>query len=368
MDYLIPEAPFEALSVPLLLVIGAAGLWILSWGADWLVEAASELAEGLGIPKVVVGATVVSLGTTTPECAVSVMAAVGGNAGLALGNAVGSVIFDTAVIFGGGCLLARLPADRFLLQRQGWVQFGSAVLLAVLCYLQWFRLGDAAIIPRWAGIGLLGLLALYLWISVKWSQQHQRHKVTPRVDTQIDAPATVADVSVGGHSKHTKGTMRLLFELLAGLIGVLIGSRITIVCVTILARRFNIPDVVISATLVACGTSLPELMVGITAIRKRHPELLVGNVIGADILNILFVTGAAAMAMPLPIVDPAGAQPYIFLWLHIPAMLIFLLFFRLCIAKANKSGYFEHWMGYPLLIGYVAFTVLSFISGSPVGH
>ena len=141
MDALIPEAFFEPLPILALLLIGAGALWVLTKGADWLVEEACTLAARLGMPKVVIGATIVSLGTTTPECAVSVMAAWQGNAGLALGNSVGSVIFDTAVIFGGGCLVAVLPADKFLLQRQGWVQVGSAVLLAVICYVQVFLHG-----------------------------------------------------------------------------------------------------------------------------------------------------------------------------------------------------------------------------------
>ena len=95
---------------------------------------ASGLAYRFGISKVIVGATVVSLGTTSPECAVSVMAAWSGEPGLALGNAIGSIIADTGLIFGLGCMIAVLPADRFVLSRQGWVQFGSAALLALLCY------------------------------------------------------------------------------------------------------------------------------------------------------------------------------------------------------------------------------------------
>ena len=350
MEHLIPEAWFIDLPVVALLVIGAISLWILAKGADWLVEAASELAEQLGMPKVVIGATIVSLGTTAPECAVSVMAAIEGNSGLALGNSVGSVIFDTAVIFGGGCLITTLPADRFLLQRQGWVQFGSAVLLAAFCYLQVARYGDAAVVPRWMGMTLLMLLAWYLWISVKWSRQ------------QVTAPdPEIADAAP------THNVLALLGRMLLGLVFVLVGSRLTIVCVTILARRLQIPEVVISATLVAFGTSLPECIVGLMAIRKRHPELLVGNVVGADILNILFVTGAAALAQDLPIVDPDARDPYVFLRVAVPVMLAALLYFRICIAASVKRGAFQRWMGIPLLLLYLGFTVYSFLSEMGTG-
>lgn len=352
METLIPHAPFEALPVAALLLIGIVALWVLTTGADWLVEGASDLALGLGIPKVVIGATIVSLGTTAPECAVSVMAAWEGDAGLALGNAVGSVIFDTAVIFGGGCLLTTLPADRFLLRRQGWIQFGSAFLLAAFCYWQVFRQGDAAIIPRWMGAVLLSLLAVYLWISVRWSRQQ----------SQLADPGSPPPTH--GHSH---GMLKQLARILLGLILVLAGSRVTIICVTVLARRLHIPEVVISATVVAVGTSLPECMVGLASIRKGHPELLVGNVVGADILNILFVTGAAAIAKELPIVDPGASDPYVFLHLLLPVMLIVLAYFRLCIAASIPAGRFQRWMGLPLVATYVAFSLLSFLmeSGSP---
>lgn len=352
MDHLIPESLFVNLPLIALLAIGAAALWVLSQGADWLVEGASELAVHLGIPKVVVGATIVSLGTTTPECAVSVMAAWAGNSGLALGNAIGSVIFDAAVIFGGGCLLTTLPADKFLLRRQGWVQVGSAVLLALFCYSQFVMHGDAAMVPRWAGAVLLGLLAIYLVVSVRWSRQHTAlaRPVGPAGETSED-------------SEQQHSNWRLLFSMFLGLVFVLLGSRVTIVCVTIIARRLQIPDVVISATLVAFGTSLPEVIVGIAAIRKRHPELLVGNVIGADILNILFVTGAAAVAKDLPIVDPHSSDPYVFLWLHLPTMLIVLAYFRACIAASVNRGTFRRWMGLPMVLAYVVFVGLSLAGG-----
>jgi cation:H+ antiporter len=117
------------------------------------------------------------------------------------------------------------------------------------------------------------------------------------------------------------------------------------------------PDVVIAGTIVAFGTSLPELVVGIQAIRKGHFELLVGNVIGADILNVLFVIGAAAVAAPLAIAEDTTA----FVYIALPTMMLMLLYFRLCIFKATKDGHFSKWMGYPLLAGYLVFSILSYV-------
>ncbi|MCA9052471.1 MAG: sodium:calcium antiporter [Planctomycetaceae bacterium] len=339
-----------------LFVVIVVALYVLSQGADWLIDAATGAAVRMGIPKVVIGATIVSLGTTAPECAVSVLAAWDGQPGLALGNAVGSVIADTALIFGLGCLLVRLPADRFMLNRQGWVQFGTAALLAGICYVEYLRVGDAAAITRPIGLGLLVLLGWYLWQSVRWSRAHTR-LVT--ADKPVD-PAATESPAVEIHAPHARhGLAVSLVRGAVGLVMVLVGSEFAITAVQSLAERLGVPEVVISATLVAIGTSTPELVVGMMSIRKGHPELLVGNVIGADILNILFVTGASASAAPLTVVDPRAEFPTVFLALHLPFMLGVLAYFRVCIARAGRQGWFDRWMGWPLVASYVVFVLLS---------
>ena len=167
MEHLIPEAWFAGLPQWALLALTALSIGVLGKGADWLVDSASGLAYRLGISKVIVGATIVSLGTTSPECAVSVMAAWSGEPGLALGNAIGSIIADTGLIFGLGCLITVLPADRFVLSRQGWVQFGSGVLLAAVCYGAFVISGDGATLGRPVGLLMLALLVLYLYVSIR---------------------------------------------------------------------------------------------------------------------------------------------------------------------------------------------------------
>lgn len=361
MEHLIPHHWFTDASTLLLVLLSAGGLYLLSLGAEWLVEGASALAFRFGMPEVIVGATIVSLGTTMPECTVSVMAAFNGNPGLALGNAVGSVIADTALIFGLGCLITILPADRYVLSRQGWVQFGSAVVLAVLCYGSYFMSGPEAAISRMMGIGLLILLVIYMYLSVIWSRRHPQEQA-------IRVSETIAEHAVPGEQVHVadehvtkKSSKALVGLMLVGVILVIFSGHVAIESVSVLAGRAGIPQVVIAATLVAFGTSLPELMVGITAIRKGHPELLVGNVLGADILNILFVIGAAAFAAPLPIIDATAKVPEIFLYLHIPAMLIILTYFRCCIYSATKQGEFKRWMGWPLLAMYLIYIVSQFV-------
>lgn len=354
MEAFIPLSWFTPLAWWGLLGLVAAAMYALMTGADWLVDGASELARRMGIPKIIIGATIVSLGTTAPECAVSVMAAWEGKPGLALGNAVGSIIADTGLIFGLGCLLVALPVNRFLLSRQGWVQFGSAVLLAGLCYGMWQSQGADAALPRWVGGLFLTLLGVYMVVSVRWSRQIEALSEEPEVgQAGTDEP-----------EKRPSGVARLLGLLIVGVIVVVTGSHVLIQSVTVLAQRMEVPQVVIAATLVAFGTSLPELVVGMTAIRRGHPELLVGNVIGADVLNVLFVIGASAIAKPLPITEPGTRFPEIFLYIHLPTMLLVLVLFRLFIFRAVRRNTFERWMGLPLVLLWLGYVVVQYSVGS----
>lgn len=344
----------------LLIVIAVIAMAAVIKGADWLVEGAAGIAGKLGMPKIIIGATIVSLGTTAPEAAVSVLAAFSGNAGLALGNGVGSIIADTGLIFGLGCVLVVLPADKFVLTRQGWVQFGSATILAVLCWVLYALYGSDAKIGWMIGAMFLLMLAGYMAISVRWARQHAHgspHLVTDGEQTSSDSVEVDMHESAQDHS--------LLMLCVMGLVGlavVILGGDGLVGSVSELARQWGVPDVVIAGTIVAFGTSLPELVVGVQAIRKGHYELLVGNVIGADILNVLFVIGAAAVAAPLAIAyDQATQQATTsFVYIALPAMMAMLIYFRLCIFKASKDGHFSKWMGYPLLAGYVAYSVASF--------
>jgi len=374
---LLPPAWFDLPSIALV-AIAAFCLFVVIKGADWLVEAAASVAKKLGMPEVIIGATIVSLGTTAPETAVSVLAAFSGNAGLALGNGVGSIIADTGLIFGVGLLLAKLPADKFVLNRQGWVQAGSAILLAAICYGLYAAHGNAmdengvplAKLPRYVGFLFLGLLVGYLALSVKWSRQH------PTPGSSEPHLATENGTVQHDHEKeHNKPLAVLLGMGLIGLALVVVGGDAMVNSVIVLAERGGIPQSVIASTIVALGTSLPELVVGITAIRKKHPELLVGNVIGADILNVLFVIGAACVAAPLPVIDPQTTADGVevtlkskaLLLAQLPTMLVLLVFMRLYIFKATKTGHFSRWMGIPMVAVYVAFLIGSYLLGSGGG-
>ncbi|NLY88884.1 MAG: calcium/sodium antiporter [Firmicutes bacterium] len=288
-------------TLALFLVI-AAMLYTLSKGADILVDEAVGLSLQLGISKAIIGATIVSLGTTLPEASVSVLAALRGNPDLALGNAIGSIIVDTGLIIGLAVFFGRLPVSPHIVKRQGKIQVWAGILLA---FVSLPFLGGDERIGQWVGWLFLALLVIYIYTSMKWSK----------------SPEFQEAAALDGEEK-TSIFLRLL-KLFAGVFLVIASSRILIPAVEITAVRIGVPQSIIAATLVAFGTSLPELVTAITAARKGHGELAVGNIVGADILNVLFVVGGAAA------VTKGGLHvPVTFYKLQIPAMLVILLVFR----------------------------------------
>ncbi|MGQ4807365.1 Inner membrane protein YrbG [Candidatus Entotheonellaceae bacterium PAL068K] len=332
-------------SWPVLLLLIAVTFYALSQGADLLVEEAVTLSVRWDMPKVLVGATIVSLGTTLPEAAVSVLAALKGSPELALGNAVGSIICDTGLILGLAALIAPLPLDRTMVNRQGWLQLGAGVLLVVACLpfgalTTLFEAGGR--LPQGLGLLFLLLLATYLWQSVRWS----------RSMNPTEALEDTEDVE-------TAATVLVLLKLVGGMVLVIGASWVLIPAVREAALRLRIPPGIIAATLVAFGTSLPELVTAVTAALKRHGELAVGNVIGADILNVLFVAGASAAVTRGGLV----ATSHFFTMLF-PAMLAVLIVFRIGIFVSGAA--LRRPFGLLLIGIYILVTILSYANRTAI--
>lgn len=331
----------EGLPLLALLAVIAVAVALLSKGADWMIDGVVDLASRTGMPKILIGATIVSLGTTLPEMFVSVMAAYLGNPGLALGNGVGSIIADTGLIFGLTCILAAVPVNRFLLNRTGWVQLGSAVLLVGLAVIAFVAAGPdgTPVLGRPVGVFFLVLLVVYMYMTYRWGKQGV--EVLPAEDVGEDESSL----------DELRPLLIVWAMIIGGLVAIVTGARVLVPAASEVAVRAGVPEDVIAATLVAFGTSLPELMTAIAAIRKGHPEITVGNIVGADVLNVLFVIGAAAFAAPLAI-------PNNFYVFHFPAMLIILVSFRVFISMSGT--HFRRWQGFWLLGVYAVYLILQY--------
>lgn len=335
---------FHAQHAVTLFFLIAVILLVLAKAADKLVDEAVVLSARSGLPKVIIGATVVSLGTTSPEAAVSVLAALRGDPGLALGNAVGSIICDTGLILGLACVIAPPMLPRAIVNRQGWLQFGAGVLLVAACW----PLGGGnpfvtgGHLSQAAGLVFVALLAGYLWFSVRWARREAGHALLGGLE-EIEEHAEDAAAPVG----------LVVVKLLAAVALVVLASHALIPAIREAADRIGVPSSVVAATLVAFGTSLPELVTAVTASLKGHGDLAVGNVIGADILNVLFVAGVSAAVTPHGLAAPDNFFRVLF-----PAMLVVLVVFRIGVAASGDR--MRRPFGFVLLATYAAAVVLSY--------
>lgn len=306
--------------VPALLLLLAAFLIIFK-GADWFVISSVRLAEGFHIPKVLVGATIVSLVTVSPELLVSAIAAFLGKTGMAIGNAVGSPINNIGFIFAACVCFTFIPVEGKMVWNQGLMMLGSVILL--------FLLGLRGYIGRPTAILFLALVFLYLWYSVKMARS---------------AIKTWNESNKGkSENRESNGELfQLKKDVLFFLLGaalVVAGSRLLILSGTALAKCFGVSETVIGLTLVSFGTSLPEFFTSITALTKGHQEISAGNIIGANILDIVWVLGVAGLIRPLPV----DAQTQFF---ALPILIILSVLF-LIFGSFHKG--FVRWEGAVLL-------------------
>ena len=332
MDEFIVSNINQLSTVSLIIIIGVC-LYALIKGASLLVDQAVMISKSFNIPQVIIGATIVSLGTTLPEASVSVYASLNGNPGLALGNAVGSIITDTGLIVGIIALISELPISDFIINKEGNVQFIVGIGLVLLTLPTKFLLGTG-ILYQWMGIGLLLILCLYIYMSIQWSKD-EHEKI------------------VEDYSENTS-LINKSIKIIIGLFLVIMASKILIPSVENVAIKIGIPESIIAATLIAFGTSLPELVTAVTATKKGHPSLALGNIIGADILNVLYVVGGAAAMSKEGLKVPDG-----FYTLQFPFLIIILVLFRYF--SKNKGQSIVLYEGAILLSVYIVYLMLNFI-------
>ena len=255
-----------------------AGLGLILGGANFLTDGAAAVAQRLRMPEFVVGLTVIAVGTSTPELTVSVLSAIAHNSDMAVGNVVGSNLFNVFVILGICALIAPVALTSGNIRRDIPIGLGVSVLLFLLASDRLLHLGTTDRIGRAEGIGMLLLYAAILWYTVRTTPR-PAHAETPGRKQQ--APWLSVVFILGG---------------LAALVG---GGELFLKSAVSIARHLGVSESAIAITLVAGGTSLPELASSIISVVKRRPELALGNVIGSNIANILLILGASATIHPL---------------------------------------------------------------------
>ncbi len=303
-------------------VIFIVGLVLTIKGGDWFVDSASWFAEATGIPKFVVGATVVSFATTLPELLVSVRAAMNGSAQLAIGNAVGSVTANTTLIMGVSLVAMASVVSRKLFALKGGLFLGSTVILLLL------SLGGE--LPMWSPFVLWAIFLAFM------------------VNNLIDGKKGAQNDELESHEKKEIPLKLLWFVL--GTAAIVFGAEFLVSSGKTIAAGIGISETIIGFTVIALGTSLPELVTTLTAIRKKESSLSVGNVIGANIIDTTLI---------LPLCAVMSGDP-------LPVERINLVFdFPVCIAACAIAvvptivmGKFKKWQGYALLTVYALYMLL----------
>ena len=315
----------------------AVGLVLLIKGGDWFVDGATGIAKRFNLPDIVVGATVVSIGTTLPEVMVSTTGALAGSGAMAYGNAIGSIICNTALIAAISITCNPGPVNVKSMKTPAIFFFCSAALYCFASYV----LGE---FPRWMGFVMLSIFVVYMVMTVRNGMKNP------------DASAEEEE-----EDSKPKALWQELLLLVAGAAVIAVGADLLVEHGQIIALELGVPETVVALLFVALGTSLPELVTTITSLKKGRASLGVGNVIGANVFNLVLVSGVAVSLAPFSVpcenflLDTGLNMSLVF---EIPVMLGVM---SLMIFPAMATKKLGRWQGIALLAIYAAFCVCQFV-------
>lgn len=324
----------------------AFGLILLIKGGDWFVDAASSIAKRFKLPELLIGATVVSIGTTLPEVMTSAMGAVSGSGAIAYGNAIGSIICNTALIAAITIAIKPGKTDKKTIAFPVSFFFVAAAFYALNAYIG----GGFA---RWSGIVLLFGFVFYMIMNVINMKKNS-------VEEADDLP----ECEILDQAESSGGFVKDVLILVAGAVIIALGAYLLVESATSIAHQLGVPESVIGLTVVAIGTSLPELVTAITSLIKGHGALSLGNIIGANIFNLVLVSGVAITISPFGVPENSllFGQNASFV-LDIPVMFAVMAIMTL---PAIFKGKLSRWQGITLLGIYAAFMVMQFVFVSAV--
>ena len=317
----------------------AFGFILLIKGGDWFVDAASSIAKRFKLPELLIGATVVSIGTTLPEVMTSAMGAIEGNGAMAYGNAIGSIICNTSLIAALTVAIKPGKANKRDLIFPACFFFGVAAFYALNAYI-------AGTFALWMGIVLV--LAFIVYMVVNVINMKKNPEQTEEVSVECELPEADGKLSA------VKDVVMLVVSSFV----IALGAYLLVESATDIANSLGVPQTVISLTIVALGTSLPELVTAVTSLMKGHGALSLGNIIGANIFNLVLVSGVSVIINPFDV--PADAT-----FLGQNASLIFdipLVFavMAILVVPTLVKGKLQRWQGISLLALYAAYCVLQF--------
>ncbi len=260
----------------LFLIIGFAAL---IKGADFFVDGASSIAKKLGIPDLIVGLTIVAMGTSAPELATSISAAIGGSSDIAVGNVVGSNILNILTILGLSAIIKPLCVDKDMFKRDIPVMLASAALLPILTLVGKYRLNLIS------GLIFVAFFIFYIYLTIRSALKYKKEHADEEPDESI---------------KSFPWWKSILLTVGGALI-IIVGANFSVESATIIAKSWGVGEDVIGLTVVALGTSLPELITSVVAAKKGNSDIALGNIVGSNIFNLLFILGTTLLISPISV-------------------------------------------------------------------
>ena len=301
-----------------------AGIILVIFGADWLTKGASGIARRFGISELVIGLTIVALGTSLPELVISVSSALKGSPGISLGNVIGSNIFNSLLILGVASLIAPIRFNARMLTREIPFNLLASIVLILVSGSMLVGGAPGEFVTRYGGMLLLCFLAVFV-------------RYTFSIPNDDDDEALEEPMSIG----------KVILFILLGLAGLILGGNIFVNGAVELARIVGLSEAVIGITIVSAGSSLPELAVSVSAARKGNVGIALGNVLGSNILNIFLILGCSATITPISLDGFSFVDFYVLL---ASSLLIYV------VTRFGGKAVINRFEGVVLLVGYIAYT------------
>lgn len=322
----------------LVYLLFAVGFVLLIKGADWLIDGSSGLARRFRIPEIVIGLTVVAFGTSAPELAVNIIASVNGNNGLAIGNIVGSNIANILLILGVAAMIKNLSVQNNTVWRQIPFSLFAALILGYMVNDQFLGNAESDVITRADGFVLITLFVLFLFYTFRLGKKNLAE----------DLP----------DEEKTRPVWKSVLMLLVGLIGLVLGGKWIVDGAVSIASQMGYSESFVGLTVVAIGTSLPELATGIVAVRKGNTDLAIGNVIGSNIFNIFWVLGCSSLISPITF---NTSDNFSILFNILCSAVLFLLLF------IGRRHTLQRWQGMLMLLAYLLYLGYLVMAGTDRG-
>lgn len=329
------------------------GFIMLIKGADFFVDGSSAIAKKMGIPAVIVGLTIVSLGTSAPELAVSLISALNGNNEITMGNVLGSNLFNTLAVLGCTAIASPLIINKKVIKKDMIVNVISIFALYFLAFEGFGFLGKDNFLSRLDGIILLivciGYIS-YLIHSVR-NTNAQVNNINDVVDSiEVETAVELTDSKQKDESNISKN----IIISIIGVLGIIFGGKLVVDSASNIALTFGLSEKLVGLTIVAIGTSLPELVTSLVAVKKGENEIALGNVLGSNTFNILLILGTSSFISPM-VLSPSLAVDLLFLIVVTLFIMIIIFFNNKSIKKLNR---FEGLILLSLYIGYMTYIII----------